>query len=116
MLAEERLRLHPLPQRPYTAVFGLTRTVGSNTPVIAFDGGEYSVPHRFRGEVVWARHHGNELVVTAIDKDGPCEVARHEATTPATLAMSTSTSARLPRARSTAAHEPKTTPRRCSSP
>jgi hypothetical protein len=63
-------------------VFGLTRTVGSNTPLIAFDGGEYSVPHRFRGEVVWARHHGNEVVVTAIDKDGPCEVARHEVTTP----------------------------------
>jgi transposase len=82
MLAEERLRLHPLPERPYTAVFGLTRTVGSNTPVIAFDGGEYSVPHRFRGEVVWARHHGNEVVVTAIDADGPREVARHEVTTP----------------------------------
>ena len=82
MLAEEQLRLHRLPERPYTAVFGVTRTVGSNTPVIAFDGGEYSVPHRFRAEVVWARHHGNEVIVTAIDEDGPREVARHEVTTP----------------------------------
>ena len=82
MLAEERAVMHPLPERAYTAIFGVTRTVGSITPVIAFDGGEYSVPHHWRGQVVWARHHGDEVVVTAIDKDGPCEVARHAVTTP----------------------------------
>ena len=82
MLAEERLRLHRLPERPYTAVFGLTRTVGSNTPVISFDGGEYSVPHRLRGEVVWVRHHAGLVIVTALEKDGAHEVARHERTTP----------------------------------
>jgi len=82
MLAEERLRLHPLPPHPYTSVFGVTRTVGSNTPLISFDAGEYSVPHRFRGEVVWVRHHAGEVIVTAVDKHGAREVARHERTTP----------------------------------
>ena len=82
MLAEERLRLHPLPERAYTTVYGLTRTVGSNIPVISFDGGEYSVPHHLRDETVWVRHHGDEVVVTALEKDGAREVARHEVTTP----------------------------------
>jgi transposase len=82
MLAEERLRLHPLPGQPYTAVFGVSRTVGASTPVIAFDGGEYSVPSRLRGEVVWARHHAGEVVITAVGAAGACEVARHERTTP----------------------------------
>jgi hypothetical protein len=85
MLAEERLHLHRLPERPYTAVFGVTRTVGANTPVIAFDAGEYSVPHRLRGEVVWVRHHGDEVVVIAVDRDGPAEVARHKVITEGTL-------------------------------
>lgn len=82
MLAEERLRLHPLPEQPYTAIFGVSRTVGANTPVVNFDGGEYSVPARLRGEVVWARHHAGEVVITALEAGGACEVARHERTTP----------------------------------
>ncbi len=82
MLAEERLALHPLPERAYSTVYGLTRTVGSNVPVISFDGGEYSVPHHLRDETVWVRHHGDEVVVTALEEDGAREVARHEVTTP----------------------------------
>jgi hypothetical protein len=82
MLAEERMVMHPLPERPYTAIFGVTRTVGSITPVIAFDGGEYSVPHRLRGQIVWARHHGDQVIIVAVDAAGACEVARHEVTTP----------------------------------
>ena len=82
MLAEERVRLHPLPERPYTSVFGVTRTVGANTPVISFDSGEYSVSHRYRGEVVWVRHQAGEVIVTALDNDGAHEVVRHERTTP----------------------------------
>jgi hypothetical protein len=74
--------MHPLPERPYTAIFGVTRTVGSITPVIAFDGGEYSVPHRLRGQIVWARHHGDQVIIVAVDAAGACEVARHEVTTP----------------------------------
>jgi hypothetical protein len=82
MLAEERLRMHPLPETPYTAIYGSTRTVGANTPVVHFDGGEYSVPSHLRGEVVWARHHAGEVVITALGADGACEVARHQRTTP----------------------------------
>jgi transposase len=82
MLAEERLRMHLLPETPYTAIYGSTRTVGANTPVVHFDGGEYSVPKHLRGEVVWARHHAGEVVITAVGADGACEVARHQRTTP----------------------------------
>ena len=32
MLAEERARLHPLPEHPYTAAFGVTRTVPAQHP------------------------------------------------------------------------------------
>jgi hypothetical protein len=78
MLAEERSALHPLPARPFTACFGVTRMVGVNVPVISFDAGSYSVPHPFRGEVVWVRPHGDEVVITAVDDAGPAEVARHE--------------------------------------
>ena len=59
-----------MPERPYTAIFGVARAVGANSPVIAFDGGECSVPSRLRGEVVWARHHAGEVVVTAIEAGG----------------------------------------------
>jgi len=82
MLAEERHRLHRLPERAYTAAFGVARTVGANTPVIAHQGGEYSVPHRLRGETVWARPHGEHIVVTHVGTGGAVEVARHERTTP----------------------------------
>src|SRR5712692_7992269 len=44
MLAEERTRLHPLPQHPYTVAFGVTRTVGTTTPMIGFETGSYSCP------------------------------------------------------------------------
>lgn len=82
MVVEERARLHRVPDHPYTVAFGRTRTVGVNTPVIAVDECEYSVPHRFRGEVVWVRYHGEEVVVTHVGPGGPVEVVRHERTTP----------------------------------
>jgi hypothetical protein len=82
MLVEERLRLHRLPEHPYTAAFGVTRTVGINTPVIAIDECSYSVPHAFRGEVVWVRYHGDQVIVVHVGPSGPVEVYRHERTTP----------------------------------
>ena len=82
MLGEERLRLHRLPEHPYTAAFGVTRTVGINTPIIALDECAYSVPHALRGEVVWVRYHGEEVIVTHVGASGPVEVCRHERTTP----------------------------------
>ncbi|MGH3591385.1 MAG: IS21 family transposase, partial [Pseudonocardiaceae bacterium] len=36
MLAQERVRLHPLPALAHTTSFGVTRTVGSNTPMVTF--------------------------------------------------------------------------------
>lgn len=82
MLAEERARLHRLPDQPYTLAFGETRVVGLEQPFILVDGGLYSVPWRLGGETVWARRHGSALIVTHIGPEGPIEVARHEITTP----------------------------------
>jgi hypothetical protein len=82
MLAEERQHLHRLPASPFTAAFGVTRSVGTNTPVIALESCEYSVPHRLRGETVWARAHGEDIVITHMASTGAIEVARHERTTP----------------------------------
>ena len=81
-LAEERTRLHPLPIQPFTLAFGQTRTVGSTTPMVDFQTGQYSVPHTLRGEVVWVREHGQEVVVVHVGPAGPVEVARHARTTP----------------------------------
>lgn len=81
-LAEERTRLHPLPIQPFVLAFGQTRTVGQTTPMIDFHSGQYSVPHRLRGEVVWVREHGEEVVVVHVGPGGPVEVARHVRTTP----------------------------------
>lgn len=38
--------------------FGETRTAAVNTPMVSFEGGSYSVPHRLLGETVWVRVHG----------------------------------------------------------
>lgn len=85
-LAEEQRRLHPLPVRPYTAVFGVTRMVGSTLPVVQFAGGEYSVPDAYVGETVWVRDEdsdrGDEIVVVHVDQGGATEIARHGRTRP----------------------------------
>src|SRR5439155_7455301 len=81
-LAEEQARLHPLPAQPFTLAFGQTRTVASTTPMIDYQTGQYSVPHQLRGEVVWVREHGEEIVVVHVGPTGPVEVARHARTTP----------------------------------
>jgi len=82
MLAEERQRLHPLPPHPYTAAFGVTRTVPLNTPMIAFEHGAYSVPHTLAGQTVWVRPYRDQVVITHVGDAGPVEVARHDRTTP----------------------------------
>jgi hypothetical protein len=82
MLAEERARLHPLPQLPHTICFGETRRV-SRQSTISVGGALYSVPSTLIDERVWARVDGSELVVVHADgSDGPREVARHNLTTP----------------------------------
>lgn len=82
MLDEEQQRLHRLPEHPYTAAFGETRTVGCPQPMVQLDWCLYSVPHRLAGEVVWVRRHGDDVVITHVGPDGPVEVARHQVTTP----------------------------------
>ncbi|MBD0743596.1 IS21 family transposase [Streptomyces sp. CBMA152] len=76
-LAEEQQRLHPLPRRPFTAAFGTTRRVTWES-CISVESVRYSVPHELIDTRVWARFHGDELIVTAVDEGGSArEVARH---------------------------------------
>ena len=86
MLAEERARLHRVPIEPHTVVFGLARRVPPNTPMIAFDHGQYSVPQSLLGEQVWVRATGvgdqERIVVVHHGRSGPVEVARHARATP----------------------------------
>jgi hypothetical protein len=84
MLTEEAPRLHPLPGAPFTAALGVTRTVGCDTPMVAFECGQYSVPHALAGQVVWVRRHGEQVVIVHVGTNGPAEVARHQVTTPGT--------------------------------
>jgi transposase len=81
MLAEERARLHVLPAAPHTVALGVTRTVAANTPMVTFDGGQYSVPHALLGQPVWVRVHGQgpdeRVVIVHVSVAGPVEVARH---------------------------------------
>jgi hypothetical protein len=81
MLAEERSRLHPVPAAPFTAALGVTRKV-DGLSLVAFEGGQYSVPHQLAGQAVWVRHHGGQVVITHAGPAGPAEVARHQVTTP----------------------------------
>jgi transposase len=86
MLAEERLRLHPVPAHPHTVAFGLTRTVPASMPMVSFEAGQYSVPHTLLGETVWVRVHGRgadeQVVIVHIGAAGPLEVARHRRASP----------------------------------
>jgi Mu transposase, C-terminal domain/Integrase core domain len=81
-LAAERLRLHPVADAPYTAVFGQTRKVHEKEATIKVDDVRYSVPHQLAGQRVWVRYHGEDLVVTGIIDGAAAEVARHTRSTP----------------------------------
>jgi hypothetical protein len=81
-LAQERERLHPLPAGPFTAVFGVTRSVGASVPVIHFEGGEYSVPDDYAGQEVWVRQQDDEIVIVHVGDHGAHEIARWEPTVP----------------------------------
>jgi transposase len=75
-LAEEQQRLHPLPGRAYTSVFGQTRRVNWDGTV-QLASVRYSVPHQLIDTRIWVRQHGEEVIVTAVGAHGPEEVARH---------------------------------------
>jgi hypothetical protein len=52
---------------------------------ISVEGVRYSVPHELIDTRVWARFHGEELIVTAVDEHGQArEVARHRQGQPGT--------------------------------
>jgi hypothetical protein len=81
MLADERPRLHPVPAFPLTAALGVTRRADPMS-LVAFEGGQYSVPHQLAGEVVHVRRHGGHVVIAHVGPSGPAEVARHLLTSP----------------------------------
>ena len=81
-LAEEHERLHRVPKRPHTVVFGETRKVSWQSTV-SVGSAVYSVPHQLVDQRVWVRNVGDELIVVATDGHlGAREVARHALTTP----------------------------------
>jgi len=81
MIAEERIRLHPVPAHAHTLAFGDDRTVDRDA-TIRFGSARYSVPHTLIAEKVWARVSGDELVIVDAAPTGAREVARHKLTTP----------------------------------
>jgi transposase len=81
-LAEEHEKLHRVPARAHTVMFGETRKVNWQSTV-SVGGAVYSVPHQLVDQRVWVRTAGDELIV--VGADGPAgvrEVARHLLTTP----------------------------------
>lgn len=81
MLADERVHLHRLPDEPYTAALGETRTVRVDQ-TIRFGSVRYSLPEEWVGKEVWCRVEGDELVVVGRRSGGLTEVVRHELSTP----------------------------------
>ena len=80
-LADERARLHVIPDEPYAAALGETRTVGDDQTV-RFGSVRYSTPPGHVGTAVWCRVHGDELIITARDDRGLREIARHRLSVP----------------------------------
>lgn len=77
LLAQERARLHPVPDTSFTVAFGETRRVGWDSTV-SFKGARYSVPHTLVDKRVWVRRSADEVVAVHADPiRGPVEVARH---------------------------------------
>lgn len=83
MLAEERTRLHLLPNEPYTAALGETRLVRDDQTV-RWGGVRYSTPKGHVGTEVWCRVVGEELVIVARTAKGLVEIARHQLSVPGT--------------------------------
>ena len=80
-LAIERAHLHVLPDAPYTAALGETRTVHDDQ-TIRLGSVRYSVPRAFVGAEVWVRVEGDAVVIVARTETGLAEIARHARSTP----------------------------------
>ena len=81
MLAEERMRLHVIPDEPHTAALGETRTVADDQ-TIRVGNVRYSTPPGHVGDRVWQRVAGDELVIVAATDRGLTEIARHTLSVP----------------------------------
>jgi len=82
MLADERTRLHPLPDDPYAQALGETRKVDQGDRTIRFGSVRYSTPPGFEGREVFCRVQAEELVIAALTATGVSEIARHRLSTP----------------------------------
>lgn len=80
-LEEERGHLHVLPQEPYTAALGETRTVEADQTV-RYGSVRYSTPPGWVGQQVWCRVEGEELVIVGAGEQGLEEVWRHQLSVP----------------------------------
>ena len=75
-LVVESEALHAIPDAPYTAAFGESRTV-SWSATVSFRGARYSVPDRLAGGEVWVRASAAEVVIVSGEGSRSTEVARH---------------------------------------
>lgn len=76
MLEVERTHLHAIPDTPFAAAFGESRTVGWSATV-SFRAARYSVPDRLCDTQVWVRTSGGEVIIVSGEGSGATEVARH---------------------------------------
>ena len=79
VLKSEAMTFHGLPKVPYLAAYGVMRKVEPNMPIVRFNHCGYSVPAKYRREVVYVRSVLDEIVIVAQDKAGGyvSEIARH---------------------------------------
>jgi transposase len=82
-LAAERAHLHVLPATPHTLALGEDRLVKKDQ-TISWGGVRYSTPPGWRGQTVWCRAQGEELVIVGRGPHGLEEVCRHRLSTPGT--------------------------------
>jgi hypothetical protein len=80
-LATERAHLHVLPVEPHTLALGEDRLVHKDQ-TISWGGVRYSTPPGWRGQSVWCRVLGEELVLVGRGEHGLEEVCRHRLATP----------------------------------
>jgi transposase len=80
-LAAERQLLHVLPAEPHTLALGEERLVNKDQ-TIKWGGVRYSTPPGWRGQRVWCRVLGEELVICGRGELGLEEIWRHRLATP----------------------------------
>lgn len=69
--------LHAVPATACTLAFGVTRQVGMVSPMVQHAWCQYSVPYQLRGQTVWVRDDGDDIIIVHVGATGPVEVARH---------------------------------------